>query len=76
MSNKLPRDPNQRAFQIVGQLTGQIAYSPDVPKKDPAAVELGRKGGLKGGKARADKMTAKERSESAQKAASARWSKK
>ena len=72
---KLPRDPNQRAFQIVGQLTGQIAFSPDAPK-NPAAVELGRKGGLKGGKARAEKMTAAERSESAKKAAVARWGKK
>lgn len=41
--------------------------------KDPAAVELGRKGGLKGGKARAAKLTAKQRSEAARKAAEARW---
>lgn len=43
--------------------------------KDPAAVELGRKGGLKGGKARAKKLTAKERSDIAKKAAEARWKK-
>ena len=42
-------------------------------EKDPAAVALGRKGGLKGGKARAAKMTAEERSESARKAIIARW---
>jgi hypothetical protein len=42
--------------------------------KDPAAVELGRRGGLKGGKARAEKLTAKQRSEIARKAARARWS--
>ena len=41
--------------------------------KDPLAVALGRRGGLKGGYARASKMSAKERSESAQKAAQARW---
>ena len=45
-------------------------------EKNPAAVELGRRGGLKGGKARAAKMTPEERSESARKAAKARWAKK
>jgi hypothetical protein len=43
--------------------------------KDPAAVALGRKGGLKGGPARAAKMTAEERRESARKAVLARWAK-
>jgi len=42
-------------------------------KKNPAAVALGRLGGLKGGKARAEKLTAKKRSEIAKKAAAARW---
>jgi hypothetical protein len=45
------------------------------PQKNPAAVALGRLGGLKGGKARAAKLTAKKRSEIAKKAAAARWSK-
>ena len=45
-------------------------------EKNPAAVELGRRGGLKGGHARAAKMTKEERSESARKAAKARWAKK
>jgi len=45
-------------------------------EKNPAAVELGRRGGLKGGKARAAKLTPEERSESARKAAKARWAKK
>jgi hypothetical protein len=45
-------------------------------EKNPAAVELGRRGGLKGGKARAAKMTKEERTESARKAANARWAKK
>ena len=44
-------------------------------KKNPAAVALGRKGGKKGGKARAAKMTPEERSESARKAVQARWAK-
>ncbi len=44
--------------------------------KNPAAVALGKLGGSKGGKARAAKMTPKERSESARKAAKARWNKK
>jgi hypothetical protein len=42
-------------------------------RKNPAAVALGRKGGLKGGPARAKKMTPEERSESARKAVLARW---
>ena len=44
-------------------------------KKNPAAVALGRKGGKKGGPARAAKLTPEQRSESARKAVQARWSK-
>ena len=44
-------------------------------EKDPAAVELGRRGGLKGGKARAASMTPEKRAEIAKKAAAARWQK-
>jgi hypothetical protein len=72
-SRKRPRDPNQLGKLIVDLATGE-AKEPDPDEgKDPAAVALGRKGGLKGGKARAAKMTAKERSEAAAKAAEARW---
>jgi hypothetical protein len=46
------------------------------PEKDPAAVSLGRRGGLKGGKARAASLTAEQRAEIARKAAAARWNKK
>ena len=46
------------------------------PKKNPAAVALGRLGGLRGGPARAKMLTATERKASARKAALARWSKK
>lgn len=42
-------------------------------EKNPAAVALGRLGGLKGGKARAEKLSAKERKEIAKRAARARW---
>ena len=44
-------------------------------KKNSAAVALGRLGGLKGGKARAEKLTPRQRKDSARKAAVARWSK-
>jgi hypothetical protein len=72
-SRKRPRDPNQLGKLIVDLATGE-ATEPD-DGKNPAAVELGRKGGLKGGKARAAKMTAQERKEAAQRAARARWGK-
>ena len=72
---KLPRDPNARAFEIVQIATGQIeAPDPDAGK-DPAAVALGRRGGLKGGKARAALLTKEQRVEMAKIAARARWKK-
>ena len=70
---KRPADPNARAFQIVGEATGEIEPVDPDSGKDPAAVALGRKGGLKGGKARADRMTPEERSAAAKKAAQTRW---
>ena len=73
-SRKRPRDLNALAASIVGEATGETpAPAPD-DGKDPAAVELGRRGGLKGGKARAQKLTAEQRSEIAKRAAAARWS--
>jgi len=71
-----PRDFNQLAATLVAEATGQIERVDPDAGKDPAAVALGRKGGLKGGKARAKAMTAKERSESARQAAEARWTKR
>ncbi len=54
-----------------------MAKKPSKPaKKNPAAVALGRRGGLKGGKARAESMTPERRAEIAAKAAAARWGKK
>jgi hypothetical protein len=49
-SRKRPRDPNQLGKLIVDLATGDIEDVADDDGKDPAAVELGRKGGLKGGK--------------------------
>jgi hypothetical protein len=73
-SRKRPRDPNQLGKLIVDLATGEAEEAPESDDgRDPAAVALGRKGGLKGGKARAAKMTPEERSESARKAAQARW---
>ncbi|PZS00502.1 MAG: hypothetical protein DLM70_13465 [Chloroflexi bacterium] len=73
-SKKKPRDINQLAASIVDEATRD---EPDVvpmqPEKNPAAVALGRLGGLKGGKARAEKLTPEKRSEIAKKAAAKRW---
>lgn len=72
--SRRPRDVNELARQLVDEATGEAPpFDPDAGK-DPAAVALGRKGGLKGGKARAAKMTPEERQEAARKAAHARWS--
>lgn len=67
------------AFQVVQKATGQT--EPKQPQilltegKNPNAVALGHLGGLKGGKARADKLTPKQRSDIAKKAAQTRWTK-
>jgi len=72
-SNK-KKDINVLASQIVEQATQEAENQPG--HKNPAAVALGRLGGLKGGKARASKLTPEQRKEIAKKAAQARWSKK
>lgn len=71
---KRPRDPNQLGKHIVDIATGEKPKDP-LPKKNPHAVALGRMGGEKGGKARAEKLTAEERSDIARKAAKTRWKK-
>ena len=68
------QDINERAFAIVQQISGESKQAP-APAKNPAAVALGRLGGLKGGKARAAKLSEKERIQIARKAAKARWEK-
>lgn len=76
-SPKRPRDPNQLAKSIIDIATAD--RDPPTPNKggegESAAAALGRKGGLKGGKARAAALSAEKRSEIARKAASKRWSK-
>jgi hypothetical protein len=66
-SSRRPRDLNQLASRLVDEATNQAAPEPVEPEKDQAAVELGRRGGLKGG------MTPEQRSEAARQAALKRW---
>jgi hypothetical protein len=74
---KRPSDPVQLGKLIGDILTGQVEdRAPGDPSKDQAAVALGRKGGLKGGRARADNMSSEQRAEIARKAAKARWGKR
>lgn len=72
-------DFSVNAFRVVQEATKECEVSPEKPKttegKNPNAVALGRLGGLKGGKARASKMTPDQRKALAQKAAKARWQK-
>jgi hypothetical protein len=62
MTNRLPkrpRDLNQWAKRMVDIATGEVSDREPTPEergKDPAAVSLGRRGGLKGGKARSDSL--------------------
>jgi len=71
-----PRDLNQLAKLIVDISTGEQQDVSSESGKDPAAIERGRKGGLKGGKRRASALSPARRAQIARKAASARWSKK
>jgi hypothetical protein len=71
----MDRDPNVIAARLVRKATGQDTKLPEDDDRHEHAVESGRKAGKVGGKARAKRMTAEERSESARRAAQARWSK-
>jgi hypothetical protein len=75
--SRIPKDINQLAKFIVDKATGEDMSNEPIQekKKNPAAVELGRLGGLKGGKARAKKLTPKQRSAIAKKAVQERWNK-
>lgn len=67
-------DPNVTAFNVIQEATSEDDEPTEAPRvKNPAAVALGRLGGLKGGKARAAKLTPERRQEIARKAARARW---
>lgn len=77
-SRKRPTDVNELAAQLVREATKNEpatneTETPADDGKDPAAVALGRRGGLKGGRARAERMTPEERSEAARRAAKSRW---
>lgn len=71
---KLPADPNKKAKSILGIVTGETSMS-EADQLKAAAAALGRKGGLKGGPARAKALSAKQRTEIAKKAAQKRWGK-
>lgn len=77
MAKKKSSDINVNAFEILNSIIDEPPALPikkkKAPAKNPAAVALGRLGGLKGGKARAAKLTAMRRAQIAQKAARARW---
>ena len=79
MTKKKPEsDVNVTAFEILKAVTGEPATisrngKKAQPTKNPAAVALGRLGGLKGGKARAAKLSKKQRTQIAKSAAKARW---
>ncbi|MCK9391538.1 MAG: hypothetical protein WCW53_06920 [Syntrophales bacterium] len=75
---KIPKyaDLNQLAYAIVQAATDENPQEEPETGKNPAAVALGRLGGKKGGKARAENLTPEQRKEIAKNAAQARWSKK
>jgi hypothetical protein len=72
---KNPRDINQLAAKIVALSTGQTVEpeETEISPEKKYAVEFARKGGLAGGKARAQALSKAERVKIAQKAANARW---
>jgi hypothetical protein len=70
---KKNEDENQTAHRIMSHTTS--TEEGKKPEKNPAAVSLGRLGGLKGGRARAEKLSPKRRKEIAKKAANSRWHK-
>jgi hypothetical protein len=72
MSKKPKPDFTQVAFRVVQQ-AAHLEPPAEEPKPLPPKAAAGRKGGLKGGKARAEKLTSEERSENARRAAKARW---
>ena len=68
-----PEDFAQNAFRVFQEAIGEAPITEPEPVKNQAAVELGRLGGLKGGKARAEKLTPEQRSEIARNAVKKRW---
>lgn len=75
-SRILERDENEAAYDAVQRVIALTEGAVEREEKNPAAVALGRKGGLKGGRARAARLTSEERTASARAAATARWARK
>lgn len=75
MPRRSSKDENELAKSVIDQIIAETESEGfgKEPEKNPAAVTLGRLGGQKGGKARAQKLSAKRRKEIAEKAAAARW---
>lgn len=73
-----PEDPAQVAVMVVRIATGEITeeLAEKVMTTDATAVSLGRRGGLKGGRARADKLSSEKKQDIARAAANARWQSK
>ena len=69
-----PSDPNRAARSVLDAVIARTEGEPAAVAKNPAAVALGRMGGLKGGKARAAILSSSQRVRAAKKAAQARWS--
>lgn len=74
MAKKKQKDPSEIARHVLDAVVPD-AEPPKEKEKNPAAVALGRLGGLKGGKARAEKLSATKRADIARKAAKQRWAK-
>ena len=74
MPKRSSKDFAQNALRVFEQAIGEELSKPAPKKKNPAAVALGKLGGLKGGKARAEKLTPNQRKAIARKAAKTRWS--
>lgn len=70
------QDTKQHTRSVLDQTPPNAEPKPEQPEKNPAAVALGWLGGIKGGEAKAKKLTAEQRSEIAKKAAAARWNKR
>ena len=72
-SKKPTADINLLVVSVVHAATGETPASESIPQKNSVVVALGRLGGLKGGKARAEKLVARKRKQIAKKAARVRW---
>lgn len=74
-SSKKPTEPdvNETAARVIGHIVAKHDIPEAAHEKNPAAVELGRRGGLKGGKSRAARLTPERRSQIARDAAKKRW---